>query len=145
MPGFEVYDHREKAAISVFEGGNVLFSHGFNNLREKYHVYEFNEMSQNYFDIKHAISVSSGTAGLKTSLKAAGVGHGDEVITQGFNFIATIESITDCGAKPIIAPIDEYLNMDKDGTEKLITKKTKAIIIVHMLGNPGEMFIVFSN
>ena len=140
MPGFEVYDHREKeAAISVFDGGNVLFSHGFKGLRKNFHVHEFNEMCQNYFETSNAISVSSGTAGLKSALKAAGVKPGDEVITQGFNFIATIESIIDCGAKPIIAPIDEYLNMDLEGTEKLITEKTKAVIIVHMLGYPGDV------
>ncbi len=140
MPGFEVYDEKEKeAALSVFEEGNVLFSHGFNGLRKKFHVHEFNSMCESYFNIKNAISVSSGTAGLKTALKAAGVCEGDEVITQGFNFIATIEAIIDCGAKPIIAPIDENLNMDLNKTESLISKKTKAIIIVHMLGFPGDV------
>jgi len=50
MPGFEVYDHKEKeAAISVFEGGNVLFSHGFNGLRDKFHVREFNKKCESYF------------------------------------------------------------------------------------------------
>ena len=140
MPGFEVYDEKEKeAALSVFEEGNVLFSHGFNGLRKKFHVHEFNSKCESYFNIKNAISVSSGTAGLKTALKAAGVCEGDEVITQGFNFIATIEAIIDCGAKPIIAPIDENLNMDLNKTESLISKKTKAIIIVHMLGFPGDV------
>ena len=140
MPGFEAYDHREKeAALSVFDEGNVLFSHGFAGLREKYHVFEFNDMCQKFFEVKNAISVSSGTAGLKVALKAAGVKAGDEVITQGFNFIATIEAIIDCGAIPIIAPIDDHLNIDIDRTKKLINTKTKAIIIVHMLGCPGDV------
>ena len=140
MPGFEVYDEKEKeAALSIFDEGNVLFSHGFNGLRKKFHVHEFNAMCESYFNIKNAVSVSSGTAGLKTALKAAGVGEGDEVITQGFNFIATIEAIIDCGAKPIIAPIDKNLNMDLNKTESLISKNTKAIIIVHMLGFPGDV------
>ena len=140
MPGFEVYDHKEKeAAISVFEGGNVLFSHGFNGLRDKFHVKEFNEKCESYFNVNHAISVSSGTAGIKIALKAAGVKRGDEVITQGFNFIATIEAILDCGAIPIIAPIDQNLNMDCEATKELITENTKAIIIVHMLGCPGDV------
>ena len=148
MPGFEVYDSRERnAAISVFDEGNVLFSHGFNGLRKKFHVHEFNSMCESYFSVKNAISLSSGTAGLKTALKAVGVGPGDEVITQGFNFIATIEAIIDCGAKPIIAPIDNNLNMDLEKTESLINKKTKAIIIVHMLGFPGDVknFLKLSN
>ena len=140
MPGFEVYDSREKeAALSVFDGGNVLFSHGFNGLRDKFHVKEFNEKCESYFNVNHAISVSSGTAGIKTALKTAGVQQGDEVITQGFNFIATIEAILDCGAIPIIAPIDENLNMDCEATKELITNKTKSIIIVHMLGFPGDV------
>ena len=140
MPGFEVYDNREKeAAMSVFDGGNVLFSHGFEGVRDKFHVFEFNKMCEDYFKVKNAISLASGTAGLKTALKAIGVKQGDEVITQGFNFIATIESIIDCGAKPIIAPIDDHLNIDCEATQKLINKKTKAIIIVHMLGNPGNV------
>ena len=139
MPGFEVYDNKEKeAAVSVFDEGNVLFSHGFHGLRKKYHVHEFNAACESYFNVKNAICVSSGTAGIKTALKAAGVKNGDEVITQGFNFIATIEAILDCGAVPVIAPIDQNLNMDFDATKALITKKTKAIIIVHMLGFPGD-------
>ena len=123
MPGFEDYDHKERgAALSVFDGGNVLFSHGFAGIRDKYHVYEFNEMCEEYFGVKNAISVSSGTAGLKIALKAAGVRPGDEVITQGFNFIATIEAIIDCGAIPIIAPIDDFLNLDLEKTKKLSNK-----------------------
>ena len=140
MPGFEAYDHREKeAALSVFDEGNVLFSHGFAGLRKKYHVFEFNDMCQKFFEVNNAISVSSGTAGLKVALKAAGVKAGDEVITQGFNFIATIEAIIDCGAIPIIAPIDDHLNIDIERTKKLINNKTKVIIIVHMLGCPGDV------
>ena len=92
-------------------------------------------LAESYFNVKNAICVSSGTAGIKTALKAAGVKNGDEVITQGFNFIATIEAILDCGAVPVIVPIDQNLNMDFDATKALITKKTKAIIIVHMLAS----------
>ena len=126
MPGFEVYDEKERdAAMSVFNEGNVLFSHGFNGLRKRFHVNEFNSMCESYFSVKNAISLSSGTAGLKTALKAVGVGPGDEVITQAFNFIATIEAILDIGAKPIIAGIDTSLNIDTDHVKKLITKKTK--------------------
>ena len=55
MPGFEAYDQRERdAALSVFDGGNVLFAHGFEGLREKYHVKEFNELSESFFGIKNS-------------------------------------------------------------------------------------------
>ena len=76
---------------------------------------------------------------IKVALKAIGVKRGDEVITQGFNFIATIEAILDIGAIPIITNVDKSLNMSPIDLKKLITKKTKAIIPVHMLGVPAEM------
>ena len=75
---------------------------------------------------------------MKCALKAVGVQQGDEVITQSFNFIATIEAIVDCGAKPVICDIDENLHLSIDNLMERITK-TKAIIIVHMLGMGGDI------
>ena len=83
--------------------------------------------------------VSSGTAAIKTALIAAGVKHGDEVITQCFNFIAVVEAIIDIGAKPIITEINETLNMCPEDLKRKITKKTKVIIPVHMLGVSAEI------
>ena len=68
-----------------------------------------------------------------------GVKRGDEVITQSFNFIATIEAILDIGAEPIISNIDQSLNMDPQDLKKLLQKKLRAIIPVHMLGVPARM------
>ena len=68
-----------------------------------------------------------------------GVNPGDEVITQSFNFIATIEAILDCGAKPILTGIDNDLNMEVEELKKIISKKTKAVILVHMLGYSGQI------
>ena len=109
------------------------------NLGKKYHVREFEQKSEKKFKSKYALAVTSGTAAIKIGLKALGVGKGDEVITQGFNFIATIEAILDIGAIPIMTNIDNTLNMSPSDLEKLITKKTKAIIPVHMLGVPVQM------
>ena len=83
--------------------------------------------------------MSSGTAAIKVGLKALGVKYGDEVITQSFNFIATIEAILDLGAKPIITNIDDSLNMCPDDLKKKINSKTKAVIPVHMLGFSADM------
>ena len=91
------------------------------------------------FDAKNALAVTSGTAAIKIGLKSLGVREGDEVITQSFNFIATIEAILDCGAKPIICDVNETLNMDPQDLENQISEKTKAIIPVHMLGVSAEM------
>ena len=82
--------------------------------------------------------VSSGTAAIKIALKAIGVKPGDEVITQGFNFIATIEAILDVGAIPIITNIDDTLNMCTKDLKK-ISSKTKAVIPVHMFGFSADM------
>ena len=71
-------------------------------------------------------------------LKAIGIGPGDEVITQAFNFVATVEAILEVGAIPVIVNVTDGLNMDPELLEK-ITSATKAIVPVHMLGVPCDM------
>ena len=126
MPGFELIDSKEKKAVlKIFSEGGILFAHGWDNLRKKYHVRDFEKKICKYFQSKHAQVVSSGTAALKISLKSLGVKPGDEVITQAFNFIATIEAILDVGAKPIIVNVDNNLHMDFEEVRKKISKKNK--------------------
>ena len=140
MPGWEIIGKKERKAVNqLFNEGGILFAHGFDDFRKKYHVREFEIHSKKKFKSKFAVAVTSGTAAIKTALKALGVRRGDEVITQGFNFIATIEAILDIGAIPIVTNVDKSLNMSPSDLKKLITKKTKAIIPVHMLGVPAEM------
>ena len=142
MPGFEVIDEKEKKAISrIFDEGKVFFAHGFDNKRKHYHVREFENKLKTVFSpqMADALCVSSGTAAIKVALKALGIGKGDNVITQSFNFIATVEAIVDTGASVIFTDIDDTLNMSPMSLESLITKKTKAIIPVHMLGVPADM------
>ncbi len=140
MPGFEAIDSREKKALNnLFREGGTLMAHGFQKLRKKYHVREFESACEKYFGVKKALAVTSGTAGIKIALRALNIKRGDEVITQSFNFIATIEAILDIGAKPIIVNVNETLNMSPDELSKKITKKTKAVIPVHMLGVSAEM------
>ena len=140
MPGFEWIDKKELKVVSkIFKEGGILMAHGFDNIRKKYYVRNFEKNSETYFGSSGCLAVSSGTAAIKIALKAVGVKKGDEVITQSFNFIATVEAILDCGAIPIIANINDTLNLDPEELPKLISKKTKAIIPVHMLGVPCEM------
>jgi 8-amino-3,8-dideoxy-alpha-D-manno-octulosonate transaminase len=140
MPGFEIIDEKEKKAIEkIFLDGGVLFAHGFESIRKEFNVREFEKQSSKKFKCNHALAVSSGTAAIKIGLKALAVKPGDEVITQAFNFIATVEAILDIGAKPIIANVDNSLNMDPKDVETLITSKTKVILPVHMLGVPVDM------
>lgn len=136
MPGFELIGEEERKAVNeLFDDGGVLFAHGFDNIRNgRYHVREFEKKFANYAGVKYAQAVSSGTAAIKVALVAMGVKPGDEVITQAFTFIATLEAIIDIGAKPILVNIDESLNMDPNEFESAISSKTKVVIPVHMLG-----------
>jgi 8-amino-3,8-dideoxy-alpha-D-manno-octulosonate transaminase len=142
MPGNELIDYKElKEVKKIFtESDGVLFAHGFDKRRKNiFRVRKFEKKISEAFGSKYVQCVSSGTAAIKIALKSLGVKHGDEVITQSFNFIATIEAILDCGAKPIITGINNDLNMSADELSKLITKKTKAVILVHMLGYSAEL------
>ncbi|MCW1968881.1 MAG: DegT/DnrJ/EryC1/StrS family aminotransferase [Anaerolineae bacterium] len=89
---------------------------------------------------KHAIAIANGTAALHVALLAHGIGHGDEVITVAFTFIASVNSIIYCGARPVFADIDPVtFNMDAAKIEPLITPRTKAIMPVHLYGHPADM------
>ncbi|CAK8720759.1 dTDP-4-amino-4,6-dideoxygalactose transaminase [Candidatus Electrothrix aarhusensis] len=140
MPGFEVFGEEEKQqALEVFDTG-VLFRYEFGEQRKGvYKVREFEQAFAKYTGAAHAQALTSGTAALKVALTALGVGIGDEVITQGFTFVATWEAILDVGAVPIFTEVDQTLNMDPTDLEKKITSKTRAIIPVHMLGAPARI------
>ena len=91
------------------------------------------------FNSKYALGVTSGTSALRVALACKKIGKGDEVITQSFTFVATVEAIVESGAKPICTEIDSTLNMCVKDLKKKITKKTKAVIVVHMLGTSADL------
>ncbi len=88
---------------------------------------------------KFAIGVGNGTDALFLALKVFNIGNGDEVITTPYTFIATTASIVTSGAKPVFVDIKRDYNIDENKIEKAITKKTKAIMIVHWSGRPCEL------
>ena len=89
---------------------------------------------------KEAIGVNSGTSALHLSLLAAGVEPGDEVITVPFTFVATVAAIEYAGARPVLVDVEpEFLTMDPAKLEAAITPRTKAIIPVHLFGQPADM------
>ena len=135
MPGFEVFGQEEKEQVlEVFDTG-VLFRYEFGEQRKGvYKVREFEQAFAGHTGAAHAQAVTSGTAALKVALAGMGIGTGDEVITQGFTFVATWEAVFDTGAVPVFTEVDQTLNMDPADLEKKITDKTKALIPVHMLG-----------
>lgn len=93
-----------------------------------------------YCQAKYAVGVASGSDALELSVRALGIGEGDEVITTPFTFIATAESIWANRAKPIFVDIElDTYNIDPSLIEERITKKTKAILVVHLYGHPCDM------
>lgn len=122
----------EKAAVlEVLESGM---------LAQGKKVTEFEDNFAKYIGVKHAIATSNGTTALHTALLAHGIGPGDEVITTPFTFIATANAIKMVGATPVFVDIEEHsFNINPDLIEAAITKKTKAILPVHLFGLPANM------
>ena len=141
MPGFELIGKEEQNEINdLFDKSGILFRHGFDNLRNGvYKVREFEKNFSKYMSANDALALTSGTAALKVALEALGITSGDEVITSAFTFVATVEAIVETRAVPVIANIDKTLNISVTDIESKITSKTKAIIIIHMLGVATDM------
>jgi 8-amino-3,8-dideoxy-alpha-D-manno-octulosonate transaminase len=142
MPGFELVGKEEQEAVNeVFEkSAGVVFAHGFDALRNNiFRVRDLEKEFSKKVEAKYSQAVSSGSAALKVALKALGVQAGDEVITQSFTFVATVEAILEVGAIPVIVDIDKTLNMCPKSFQNAITTKTKAVIPVHMLGVTAQM------
>ncbi|NLM97611.1 MAG: DegT/DnrJ/EryC1/StrS family aminotransferase, partial [Halanaerobiaceae bacterium] len=103
-------------------------------------VEEFEDRFKDYFGVKHAIAVNSGTSGLHLLVKALGIGEDDEVITSPFSFVASVNCFLFERAVPVFVDIDEKtLNMDINGIEEKITEKTRAIVAVDIFGQPMDM------
>lgn len=142
MPGFELIGQEERSSLNAIfdESNGVLFAHGFIPQRNgRYRVREFEKQFANKLGCGHAQAVTSGTIAQYVAMLAMGIKPGDEVITQSFTFVATVEAILAIGAVPVIVDIDDTYNMDPAALENAITKKTKLIVPVHMLGNTADM------
>ncbi|OIO79197.1 MAG: hypothetical protein COZ98_01915 [Candidatus Omnitrophica bacterium CG_4_8_14_3_um_filter_43_15] len=121
----------EEAIKSVFEKCNFILGEEVSILEKKFSA---------YCGCKYAVAVASGTDALELTLRALGVGFGDEVITSPFSYIATSVAISNLGAKPVFVDIDpRTYTIDITKIEKAITKKTKAILPVHIYGHPANM------
>lgn len=103
-------------------------------------TFEFEKEFAKYAGAKHAIAVSTGTAALHLSLEAVGIRAGDEVLLPTTTFTATAEAVTYLGARPVLVDVDPAtMNMDPNDAARRITQKTRAIIPVHLGGQPCDM------
>ncbi|MGZ8152584.1 MAG: DegT/DnrJ/EryC1/StrS family aminotransferase [Methylovulum sp.] len=127
----EIKDEVEQGLAQTIE--NCSFILGPN-------VQAFEKETAQYLGVKHAIGVASGTDALHLALIAEGIGAGDEVITTAFTFIATAEAIKYVGAIPVFVDIDpKTFNISPEAIAKAITPKTKAVMPVHLFGQPADM------
>jgi dTDP-4-amino-4,6-dideoxygalactose transaminase len=89
--------------------------------------------------VRHCLATNSCTSALVASFRALGIGAGDEVIVPAYTFFATAATVGACGAIPVIADVDDSLNLDAGEVETALTPRTKAIAVVHMRGAPAQM------
>ena len=125
--------------MEVMESG-YLFRYGsLDDPKFKHKVYTLEREFAAACGARHALATSSGSGALMCALKALGIGLGDEVLVPAYTFIASFSSIIHLGGVPVLAEIDESLNIDPADIERRLTAKTKAIMPVHMLGNACDM------
>ncbi len=139
-PGMELIGEEEKQELlEVLEAG-YLFRYGSpDNPAFKAKVYKLEQEVARLAGVKHAVAVNSGTSALLVALGGLGIGPGDEVIVPGYTFIASISAIVYARAVPVLAEVDRTLNLDPKDVRAKITPRTKAIMAVHMLGNPARL------
>ena len=126
----ELKEELTAAFHSVGESGNYILGDS---------VQQFEAAIAKYCQVNYAVSVANGSDALFLSLKALGIGRGDEVITATNSFIASAWVIAATGAKPVLVDVCNDLNIDPDAIENSITSKTKAVMPVHLAGRPASM------
>lgn len=130
----EIGKEIEKEVVEVLRSGYYILGP---------HNKALSEELEKYIGVKHAVTLNSGTDALHLALRALDIGPGDEVISTAFTFIATTEAISIVGAKPVFVDIDpDTFNIDAEKIENAITPKTKAIIPVHLYGQPCDMKVI---
>lgn len=103
-------------------------------------VAQFEEKFAHYCGVRHAIAVNSGTAALHAAVACAGIQAGDEVIVPTFSFFATASCVSMCGGRPVFVDVDrDTFTIDPEKAAEAITKKTKAVIGVHLFGQPFDV------
>ena len=140
MPGTELFGEEEKKEImDVLESG-ILFRYNHDQQRNgHWKARSFENELAIYHGIRYAHLTSSGTSADNLALAGCGIGFGDEVILPPFTFIAPVEAVLMAGAVPVFAEIDETLCLNPAAIEKVITPRTRAVMLVHMCGSMAQI------
>jgi dTDP-4-amino-4,6-dideoxygalactose transaminase len=143
-PGMEMIGEEEVNEVLEVLRGGYLFRYGTAtgpdaDPRFLGKVYQSEQEIARYAGVRYAVAVNSGTSALLTALAALGIGPGDEVIVPGFTYIASISSIVYARAIPVLAEIDRTFNLDPEDVQAKISPRTRAIMAVHMMGNPARL------
>jgi len=140
MPGTELFGAEERKEINDVMETGIFFR--FNHEAQRNNIWKAKDFEAEVRKItgaRFAHAVSSGSTAVSCALAAAGVGAGDEVIVPPFTYIASVEAVLFTGGIPVFAEIDETLCLSASGIEKAITKKTKAVLLVHMCGQMADI------
>jgi len=129
-------DEERQQVLEVLEAHSPFRFYGPKLLRK---AEQFEKEFAQLMGVKHALGVTSGTAALKVALTAAGVGPGDEVIVPSVTFIASAGTVVMCRARPVFGEIGTDMGLDPADLERKITKRTRAIMPVHLLGGAVDM------
>jgi dTDP-4-amino-4,6-dideoxygalactose transaminase len=142
MPGpgsYWIGDEERKQVLEVLAGGHLSRYGNLNDPKFTRQVFTLEQEFARYIGVPYGLATSSGTSALLCCLMAGGLKPGDEVIVPAYTFVASYSAAAFLGLVPVLCEIDESLDLDPNEIERRITSKTRAIMAVHMLGNPCDM------
>lgn len=140
MAGMDLFGEEERKEVNDVLGTTCLFRYNHEHLRDgMWKAKELEAEVEKFTGAGYAHAVSSGSTAVTTTLAAAGIGFGDEVIVTPFTYLATVEAILYAGALPVFAEIDETLCLSAEGIKAVLTENTKAVMLVHMCGAAADM------
>lgn len=136
-PGAYWLDEREdRAVLDVLHARSLFRYYG---LRKPRHAQALEKAACQYYGVKYALGVNSGTGALFTAMNALGIGPGCEVIVPAFFWVATVGAVVQANAIPVLGEIDDTFSLDPQDLERKITSRTRLIVAVHMAGEPCNM------
>src|SRR5580658_6824324 len=142
MPGpgsYWIGEEEKRQVIEVLASGHLSRYGNLDDPKFTRKVFKLEQEFARYVGVPYALATSSGTSAVMCCLLALGLKPGDEVIVPAYTFVATYSAPAFLGLTPILCEIDESLTLDPADIERRITPKTRAIMAVHMLGNPCAM------